>query len=165
MLHIPTLMRKLNDIGIIGNMHNFIKDFLTNRTFQVKVGDTLSDRYHQENGTPQGAIISSLLFLIMINDIPPGLDGTEMSLFADDSALFVTGKNKKLLQDKTQMSLNKIHKWCNQNGFKISIDKTIAILFSKEQRKSNLEIKLNDKQIELGDGAKFLGVYFDRKLT
>ena len=61
MLHIPTLMRKLNNIGIIGNMHNYIKDFLTNRTFQVKVGDTLSDRCPQENGTPQGAIISSLL--------------------------------------------------------------------------------------------------------
>jgi len=165
MLHIPTLMRKLNDFGVIGKMHNYIKNFLTNRTFQVKVGDTLSDQYPQENGTPQGAIISSLLFLIMINDIPPGLDGTEMSLFADDSALFVAGRNKKLLQNKTQMSLNKIQKWCNQNGFKISIDKTIAIFFSKERHKSNFEIKIKDKQIELGDSAKFLGVYFDRKLT
>src|SRR6218665_124956 len=96
---------------------------------------------------------------------PPGLDGTEMSLFADDSALFVAGRNKKMLQNKTQMSLNKIQKWCNQNGFKISIDKTIAIFFSKERHKSNFEIKIKDKQIELGDSAKFLGIYFARKLT
>src|SRR6218665_1077679 len=96
---------------------------------------------------------------------PPGLDGTEMSLFADDSALFVAGRNKKMLQNKTQMSLNKIQKWYNQNGFKISTDKTLAILFSKEKHKSNFKIQINNKQIELGDSAKFLGIYFDRKLT
>jgi ribonuclease HI len=165
MLHIPTLMRKIGDMGVMGNMYKWVKDFLTDRTFQVKVGSSLSERHSQENGTPQGSVISSLLFLIMINDIPPGLDGTEISLFADDSALFATGKNKKLLEDKIQMSLNRIQNWCNFNGFKISISKTTAVLFTNEKTKSVCNLELNGQKIEMTESAKFLGVILDKKLT
>lgn len=36
---------------------------------QVKIGTTLSSRYRVENGTPQGSVISPLLFSVMINDV------------------------------------------------------------------------------------------------
>ena len=70
MIHVPTLLKKIQDLGVILNMYNWIKDFLSDRTFQVKVGAELSVHFSQENGTPQGSVISPLLFLIMINDIP-----------------------------------------------------------------------------------------------
>ena len=69
-------------------MFKFISDFLTDRTIQVRVGDALSDIFRLENGTTQGSIISPLLFLIMINDLPDVLVNVDSSLFADDSAVF-----------------------------------------------------------------------------
>lgn len=69
-LHIPTLLRKLQKLGIVGNMANCVENFLTERTFQVKAGAELSTKFIQQNGTPQGSVISLSLFLIMINDIP-----------------------------------------------------------------------------------------------
>ena len=38
MIHVPTLMGKIRDLGVIGKMYDWVKDFLTDRTFQVKVG-------------------------------------------------------------------------------------------------------------------------------
>jgi exonuclease III len=54
---------KLKNIGINGKLFEWIKDFLTNRTLQVRVGTQISDRFVLENGTAQGAIISPILFV------------------------------------------------------------------------------------------------------
>ena len=134
MLHVPTLLKKLLNMGVIGKTYNWIVNFLSNRTFQVKIGTSFSDKFSLESGTPQGAVISSLLFLIMINDIPQGLDGVEMTLFADDSSIYSGHRNHNKLQNRIQLSLNAIDKWCNKNGFKISISTTVGVLFTKKRR-------------------------------
>lgn len=91
----PGLLNKCKNMGICGNIFGFIKDFVTNRTFQVIVEGTLSSIRIQENGTPQGSVISSLLFLIMINDLTPNTNDIELSLFADDSATYTAGTDIK----------------------------------------------------------------------
>ena len=91
-----SLLIKLKNLNITGNMFNFINDFLSDRTIQVCVGDALSSVQRLENGTAQGSIISPLLFLIMINDLPDVLVNIESSLFADDSAVFKSGKKHKV---------------------------------------------------------------------
>ena len=61
------LVIKLNMIGIAGRTYNWIKDFLLDRFIQVRIGKALSGRYRIGNGTPQGSVISPILFSIMIN--------------------------------------------------------------------------------------------------
>ena len=91
-------LNKTKNLGIIGNIFNFIKNFLTDRSIQVKVGSAFSQKYTLDNGTAQSSTISSLLFLIMINDLPDLLD-VESSLFADNSCVFKSGKNQCCCQD------------------------------------------------------------------
>ena len=64
-------MTKIKKIGINVNMFQFINDFIDHRIFQIKVGAELSNVKNLENGTPQGLIISPILFVIMINDMDP----------------------------------------------------------------------------------------------
>ena len=52
----------LLNIGINGNMFTFIRSFLSNWSFQVRVGSTLSQVKYPANGIPQGSILSPVLF-------------------------------------------------------------------------------------------------------
>lgn len=81
-------------IGLSGWIYNQIKYFLFDRYVQVRTGMSVSNRYLVDNGTPQGSVISHVLFLIMINDVYQSI-GHEFgkALFADDGALWKKRQN------------------------------------------------------------------------
>ena len=56
------IMKDLHDAGLRGHMATFISKFLSSRNFFVRIGGTLSDMYNQEEGVPQGSILSVTLF-------------------------------------------------------------------------------------------------------
>jgi len=99
---------ELLEIGMDGRVFTYVQQFLTRRAMRVRVGSGLSETRCLEGGTPQGSIISPLLFLIMIGDLPSGIKDTETTLFADDSCMFKSGKNLDVIVRKMQSSLNKL---------------------------------------------------------
>ena len=62
-------MKDLHILGLKGQLPLFIETFLSNRSFNVRIGNTFSDIFDQEQGVPKGSILSSILFGIKINDI------------------------------------------------------------------------------------------------
>jgi hypothetical protein len=165
------IMIKLKEFGVNGHMFNFINDFLTDRTIQVRVGSQLSSALELINGSAQGAQISPTLFLAAINDLAKVTEdgnGTEVSLFADDGTLFIGGRNARLLIRKMQAKLDWLVAFCLEWGFKISIDKTIAVWFSLSGKKPmglDVVLKVNGQTINHEPSANFLGVKFDSGLT
>lgn len=75
-------MRKL---GIRGNMFKWIWSFLSKRTIQVRIGQELLGVHEIGDGTPQGSVVSPILFNIMINyffeDLPLNINAEQT---ADD---------------------------------------------------------------------------------
>ena len=89
------LLKKLYFYGIRGNCHAWIKDYLSNRKQIVKYNQTRSSEQVVTCGVPQGSILGPLLFLIYINDLNNSTDNLSTILFADDTNLFCSGKNKR----------------------------------------------------------------------
>ena len=52
------VLYKLNELGLDGNIFNWINAFLLNRSLQVQVGRSISENFHVENGLPQGSVIN-----------------------------------------------------------------------------------------------------------
>ena len=77
------LLHKLEFYGIRGCLLNWIKSFLTNRTQQVVVEDSVSSSCEVTSGVLQGSVLGPALFLIYINDITENIN-SQICLFADD---------------------------------------------------------------------------------
>ena len=65
-------MQDLHDLGLIGRLPMFTKNFLFERTFRVCMGSTFSDSQHQEESVLQGSILSITLFSISIHHMLSG---------------------------------------------------------------------------------------------
>jgi len=92
---------KLHKIKILcdGNMLNFIKHFLSDRTFQVKINGFLPSVFKQENSVPQGSTISVTLFLIVIHNLCEEIKfPVKSTLYADDLKIWCCGKNTNNIQ-------------------------------------------------------------------
>ncbi|KAK3609526.1 hypothetical protein CHS0354_041577 [Potamilus streckersoni] len=163
------LISKLNKFGIKGRLHRWIENFLSNRTFKVQVGKDTSQPQDLDNGTPQGSVISPILFNLMVNDLANDIHTlVDISQFADDSCIWKAGNpnNVKYIK-QLQTSLNHIENWTINWGFKISMIKTVAILFGHPKR-HKIEpptLYLNNLPIQFVNHTVFLGATFDRYLT
>jgi hypothetical protein len=86
------VLKILQSWKINGNLLNFIRNFLTDRTFSVKDYENISSSLIIENGLPQGSVLSVILFLVAINDICNNLPKpAKFILFADDCSIYFSG--------------------------------------------------------------------------
>ena len=166
MIWIEGLLFKLRQMNITGNLYHFIKNFLTNRQIKVKIGNDLSHEYTLENGTPQGSVISPLLFIIMLNDFPTIKDAdVDTSLYADDSAVWKNGRNINLLYKHMQSALDNITKYTEAWGIKINRKKTVHMLITHKRATYTSNLYIHKQRIERVNSYKFLGLYFDTHLN
>ena len=161
------ILKDLHDLGFRGNLPTFIDKFLNERAFHVRVGSTLSQDIFQEQGVPQGSILSVTLFAIKINSIVKCLNADiNASLYVDDFQICFSGHNMSLIERKLQLCLNKLELWSNENGFKFSTAKTMCVHFCRKQKlHMDPELFLYGTQIPVVSQVKFLGLIFDNKLN
>ena len=132
------ILKDLHDLGLKGRLPLFIRSFLEERTMQVRVGSILSDLYDQEQGVPQGSILTTTMVNIKINNIVNCLDTkTDGSLYVDDFGICYRSKNMRTIERHLQQSINRIEEWATNNGFKFPKSKTHCVHFCKLRRIHN----------------------------
>lgn len=156
----------LDQWGINGSMLDFIRNFLHNRSIKVKVGDKYSERRYLQNGVPQGSILSVTLFLVAINSVTKIVESpVKASLFADDIAIYLKGKNLYSTSKIMQKTIDSLVAWSDTTGFKFSASKTRCVLFSKRTPNIAPVLKMFEHNLQFVESTRFLGVTFDSKLN
>ena len=157
-----SILQKWN---VNGNILKFINNFLTNRSFKVKVRHTLSSSFETENGLPQGSSLSVTLFLIAINDINTYIKSpVKTILYADDCSIYCSGSNIKTTSSLIQTAINNVIQWSIETGFKFSPSKCQSILFNRQNKIVAPEIKMQGNTLLSTKTLRLLGLTFDHKL-
>lgn len=165
------ILEQLTKWNIEGNMLRYVEDFLSDRKFQVEIGTTRSNTKTQENGIPQGAVISVTLFLIAMNSIVNKYRKADKNIkiliYADDILIIIIGKVKQKLRAKLQKIINKITDWTKNRGFTIAPHKSKIIHICDQFKHSTKipNIKINGQTVPLVKNAKILGITVDSRLN
>ena len=157
------LLKKLEDYGIIGKIHKWIKAFLNERTQQVVVNGSFSSPAKVLSGIPQGTVLGPILFIIYINDLLDNISSKGLK-FADDTKIFrqITSK-----QDSTllQTDMNLLEEWAKNWKLKFNHEKCHVLTIGKmENIQHTNRYIINDNEIEHVFEEKDLGITIDFEL-
>ena len=102
------LLEELYKYGIRGLPHGWFSSYITNRKQYVKVGNTESSLKTITCGVPQGSTLGPLLFLLYVSDLPKSSKKLTFRIFADDTNMFYSSKDKEQLQSVINEELGKV---------------------------------------------------------
>ena len=114
----------------------------------TEIGDTQSKLDYIKCGVPQGSILGPLLFLLYINDIVMSSAVFKFTLFADDTSLFYSNKNKHDAVPILNAELSNISNWLAANKLSLNVGKSKLLIFTNQKSKSNGS-KPNDTEYNL----------------
>ena len=118
-------------------------------------------------GVPQGSILGPILFILYINDLCKVSKILKFVLFADDTNLFASGPDLKIVCKVINDELVKISAWFRVNKLSLNISKTNFMLFSNKHSDKNeiINLTIDGTKIVQVFETKFLGVIIDHNLN
>ena len=164
------LLLKLTEVGVSLTMVRWVQEWLKNRLCWVKFDGVRSRSRLFRQGLPQGSVFSPLLFLVYINDLVERLagGGTQVSAFADDLAVWWTGKSVAEGACRVQEAANVVVEWCQEWLMTLSVDKCTVTLFSRDARDREmreLSVVVSGSELKRERTPRFLGVTYDIGFT
>ena len=108
------LSYKLQAVGIPDNLHQWIMDYLSERTQYTEINGSRSETAQVKYGVPQGSQLGPRLYSINVNDFPESVDAGDLSMFADDTNVFCIGTSVEEVVDKLNIIMEQVHTWCTK---------------------------------------------------
>ena len=158
------LIFKLLTMDVSHQLINLLRSFLLNRSFQVKIGNSLSTPRAISAGVPQGSCLSPHLFSVYINDMPKEKDAN-IALFADDTVFFASGTTNNATISKVQRQIDLAIPWFKQWKISLNPSKTQAIMFSNRSTHQSNTLHFENTSVLWSNSVKYLGVTIDNKFN
>ena len=103
--------------------------------------------------------------ILQMNDLTNSSKLLFAILFADDTSVFLEGKEYTYLIEMLNSELKKLTIWLNANKLTVNVKKTHYMVFHRARIKtSDIEVVRQNKSINCVTSTKFLGIIIDNKL-
>ncbi|XP_060805091.1 uncharacterized protein LOC132902787 [Amyelois transitella] len=180
-LDMDTLLKGMEECGLGQPLNQWFSDYLTGRSYRVKVGDTLSDEKLVDCGVPQGSGCGPVCYLMHVNGLCGALQHCSAYMFADDLCTLSAGTDLAETCRLVQRDVDAVVKWSHDNGIILNTEKTkLLIIHSPHLRPvesppplfahsfecfhdNNLDCKCTP--IENVSSVTYLGVKIDTKFS
>ena len=150
---------KLNNFGIKGKLLKILYDFFKNRSIKVSLGGYESEDKIISAGTPQGSVLSPILFNVMLSDLPQQ-EGINLHTYADDITITCVGADLKETKSRLQKYLSKLQKWSTDWNLKLNPQKCIMQYYTKRKMSYPI-LKIHNTVLKYEKNHKLLGLIFD----
>jgi hypothetical protein len=84
---------------------HLLKSYLSDRQFQVRVGNEKSELQLIKAGVPQGSVLGPTLYVLYTSDLPT-FTNTTLETFADDTVILSVNKGRRREASALQNHLN-----------------------------------------------------------
>ena len=136
-LHHMILSYRLREIGIHGQVHNWLMSFVSNRISSVNIKSSLLAPFDHTHGVPQGSVVGPIIFILYI--IPINLIFFKYSyiryhLFADDLQIynfFLPDSDIDIIQLSIANCIDDLISWFSCDSLSLNITKTDSIILSR----------------------------------
>ena len=120
------LCKKLSMYGINSTALKWFASYLSQHRQYVYYNHRSSSFSYITCGVPQGSILGPILFLLYINDITSASSILFPILFADDTNVFLHGRNPGDLVDIMNTELENMMEWLRTNKLLILVEHIIC---------------------------------------
>ena len=162
------LLQKLSNYGVDDTAKAWFTSFLTNRKQVTSCNDVCSEVAAVSIGVAQGSILGPLLFIIYMNDLPDVLQFCHITLYADDTVLYLASKSTADLQSKINADLRRICKWLQANQLTLNVKKSKFLLIGSSSRLSKVSsilISADDIPLDNVDSYTYLGIVINNQFS
>jgi len=141
-------------------------DFLTARPQVVRVGKHTCRPLTLNTGSPQGCVLSPILYSLYTHDCVVRSNSNTTVTFADDTVVvgLISGNDgKAYLEEVAKLSL-----WCQDNSLMLNVSKTKELIvdFKRTQHQSTYTpLGINGTAVEKVSSFRYLGVNIAEALT
>ena len=158
------LIAKLKLYGFDQKSLDWIMSYLSNRTQRVSISGELSKPSQINTGTPQGSIISPILFLVLMSDMNLHIDKGTLTNFADDTQLTTIENSEELARKNTKEEADKIISFFESVQLKNNPDKA-ALIHNSRGKEKKIEMVVGGAKLETSQSEKLLGVTINSDLN
>ena len=117
-----------------------------------------------KQGVPQGPVLSPLFFIFYIDDLAQADGVPQVSLFADDVAVWTQDTVLERATFKLQKGLDGETIWGTSRQMQLSAQKSECSFFTSNTHEARWRPDLSRQQIKYNPSPEFLGIAYDRQL-